>query len=112
LARLAIAVSDDTVLRFVKLLPFADSNKDPIRCLGVDDWAWRKGQEYGTILVDLERHRVVDLLPERSAEGLAEWLVKNPTVNVISRDRSGLYAEGAQVGAPNAQQVADRFISH
>jgi transposase len=106
---LAIGVSDDTVLRFVKLLPLADSNEDSIRCLGVDDWAWRKGQDYGTILVDLERHQVVDLLPERSSECLAGWLLKNPTVNVISRDRSGLYAEGAQSGAPNAQQVADRF---
>ena len=109
LVRLAVIVSDDTVLRLVKLLPLADANEDPIRCLGVDDWAWRKGQDYGTILVDLERHRVVDLLPERSAESFAEWLAKNPTVSVISRDRSGLYAEGAELGAPTAQQVADRF---
>ena len=67
LERLAIVVSDDTVLRFVKLLPSADSDEYPVRSLGVDDWAWCKGQEYGTILVDLERHCVVDLLPERSA---------------------------------------------
>jgi transposase len=59
--------------------------------------------------VDLERHRVVDLLPERSADSFADWLMNNPTVNVISRDRSGLYAQGAAVGAPSAQQVADRF---
>ena len=75
----------------------------------MDDWAWRKGQQYGTILVDLERHRVVDLLPERSAESLAEWLADNPTVSVISRDRCGLYAEGATARMPDAQQVADRF---
>jgi transposase len=59
LARLAILVSDDTVLRLVKLSVAVESDDDPIRCLGVDDWAWRKGQDYGTILVDLERHRVV-----------------------------------------------------
>jgi len=76
---------------------------------GVDDWAWRKGQDYGTILVDLERHRVADLLPGRSAEELADWLTQHPTVNIISRDRSGLYAEGSQLGAPGATQVADRF---
>jgi transposase len=78
--------------------------------LGVDDSAWRKGQQYGTILVDLERRCVVDLLPQRSAESLQEWLASEPTVNVISRDRSGLYAQGAELGgAPNAQQVADRL---
>lgn len=109
LARLAITVSDDTVLRTVKLRPRVLSDEHSIRCLGVDDWAWRKGQDYGTILVDLERHRVVDLLPDRSAESFADWLMKNPTVSVISRDRSGLYAEGAERGAPAAQQVADRF---
>lgn len=109
LGRLAIVVSDDTVLRFVKLLPSADSDEYPVRSLGVDDWAWCKGQEYGTILVDLERHCVVDLLPERSTESLAAWLTQHPTVNSISRDRAGSYAEGAQLGAPNAQQIADRF---
>src|SRR3954466_14582296 len=77
--------------------------------LGVDDWAWRKRQSYGTILVDLERHRVADLLPDRSAESLTLWLQKHPTVEVIARDRGGLYADGASQGAPSAIQVADRF---
>jgi transposase len=108
LKRLAILVSDDTVLRLVKLRPSWNAGK-AVRYLGVDDWAWRKGQQYGTILVDLERHCVVDLLPERSAESLANWLANNPAVSVISRDRCGLYAEGATAGAPDAQQVADRF---
>jgi transposase len=106
---LAIATSDDTVLRRVKQRRPSNLSDEPIRSLGVDDWAWRKGQNYGTILVDLERHRVADLLPGRSADELADWLLQHPTVSVISRDRSGLYAEGAQLGAPNATQVADRF---
>ena len=109
LARLAILVSDDTVLRLVKIAPAGESSHCPVECVGVDDWAWRKGQEYGTILVDLEQHCVLDLLPERSTESLAAWFKQHPTVAFVSRDRAGVYAEGAQQGAPHAQQVADRF---
>jgi transposase len=85
------------------------SARDPVRHLGVDDWAWRKGQSYGTILVDLDKHQVVDLLPDRSVEGLQAWLEKHPGAEVIARDRSGIYAEAAEQGAANAVQVADRF---
>jgi transposase len=60
---LAIAISDDTALHFVKLSPVTESKENPIRCLEIDDWAWCEGQNYGTILVDLDRHCVVDLLP-------------------------------------------------
>jgi transposase len=81
----------------------------PIRHLGVDDWAWRKGQDYGTILVNLDLHRVIDLLPERAAENFSAWLKQHPEIVTIARDRGGLYAEGAALGAPQAQQVADRF---
>src|SRR5271165_1566113 len=80
-----------------------------IRVLGVDDWAWCKGQTFGTILVDLERRQVVDLLPTRSADSLGEWLAQHPEVTTVSRDRQGVYAEGARRGAPEAVQVADRF---
>jgi transposase len=75
----------------------------------VDEWAWRRGQRYGTILVNLEDHRVLDLLPERSAESVAAWLAQHPTVRVVCRDRSALYAEGIRRGAPQAVQVVDRF---
>lgn len=108
LARLAIPTSDDTVLR--RLKQEADSTvPTEIQHLGVDDWAWRKGQEYGTILVNLDLHRVADLLPDRSTESLSEWLQQRRGIKTIARDRCGLYAEGAALGAPDAQQVADRF---
>ena len=70
------------------------------RVLGIDDWAWRKGRRYGTILCDLERGKVVDLLPDRSAESTAQWLRAHPGTEIISRDRASLYAEAATKAAP------------
>ena len=111
LARLAILTSDDTVLRRVKLpsSTICSDSGNSIEVLGVDDWAWRKGHSYGTILVDLEQHRVSDILPDRSAESFEAGLKQQPRIRVISRDRGGLYAEGARLGSPAARQVADRF---
>ena len=77
--------------------------------LGIDDWAWRKGHRYGTILCDLERGKVVDLLPDRSAESTAEWLRAHPGTEIVSRDRASLYAQAATTAAPQAIQVADRW---
>src|SRR5437870_10168684 len=99
----------DTVLRRVKVPSSATLSSNPPDVLSVDDWAWRKGHTYITILVDLEQHCVVDLLPCRSAESFEAWLKEQPRIGVISRDRSGLYAEGARLGSPAAMQVADRF---
>jgi transposase len=104
---LGMTTSDDALLRLVRATPLPMAA--PPAILGVDDWAWKKGRRYGTILCDLERHRAVDLLPERSADSVAAWLRAFPSVAVIARDRSDLYADGATRGAPDARQVADRF---
>ncbi|HLI57315.1 MAG TPA: ISL3 family transposase [Actinomycetota bacterium] len=101
------AVSRQTLLRLIHAFPGVAAPTP--RVLSVDDFAFRKGRTYGTILVDLERHQVIDLLPDRSAEGVAEWLMAQPGVEIVSRDRGGEYAEGAKRGAPGAVQVADRF---
>ena len=107
LNHLRMEISGDTLLRLIPRE--APVNHEAPRVLGVDDWALRKGHVYGTILVDLETHTVVDLLEERSAEVLAAWLESHPGVEIISRDRSGEYGRGASAGAPQAVQVADRF---
>lgn len=105
--RQGMGLSPDTLLRLARSTP-EDARPTP-RCLGIDDFALRKGQVYGTLLVDLEAHRPVDLIAERSAEVVAQWLKDHPGVEVITRDRSNEYAEGASRGAPDALQVADRF---
>jgi transposase len=75
----------------------------------VDAWAWRRGRRFGTIVVNLADHRVVDRLPDRSAATVAAWLARHPTITVVCRDRSRLYADGIRQGAPDAVQVVDRF---
>src|SRR5215208_5687702 len=106
---LGIVAARDTLLRRIKAAPVPEVGK--VRVLGVDDFAFKKGSTYGTILVNLECHKVVDLLPERSQESLVAWFGSHPAaeVEVATRDRSNIYREGLAKGAPDATHVADRW---
>src|SRR5215213_620572 len=104
---LGVLVSGDTLVRHICSLHLQD-HKTP-RILSVDDFAFRRGTRFGTVLVDLERHTLVDVLPDRSADTFADWLGEHSGVEVVSRDRGGEYAEAARRAVPHAVQVADRF---
>ena len=107
LSHLAMPASPTTLLQAIRRLPLPAQGRPSL--VGVDDWALRKGRTYGTILVDLERRRPLDLLPDRSASTFANWLRREPQIRLVARDRSTEYARGAATGAPEAVQVADRW---
>lgn len=106
--RLGMTVSADTLLRRLLAGTPAAPTVAP-RVLAVDDWAWRKGQVYGTILMDLEARCPVDLLPDRTADTLARWLLQHPGVEIVARDRSTEYSRAIREAAPHVREVADRW---
>lgn len=105
--RLGIETSRNTTLRRIMDVP--DDARGSVMYLGLDDFCFRRGYRFGTILVDLESHRPIDVLPDRRAESAAAWMRDNPEIAVVSRDRGTDYASAASRGAPQAIQVADRF---
>ncbi|MFE0700935.1 transposase [Streptomyces sp. NPDC058872] len=102
-----VSVSRSAVLRLLDALP--DPEMPAPRVVGVDEYAMREGRVYGTVLVDAETRRPVDLLPDREASTLAKWLAKRPGIEVVCRGRAPFFAEGATAGARQMVQVADRW---
>lgn len=107
LARQGLPGSRSTLLRRVRALPDPEGPEPQV--VGVDDWAWRKGHRYGSIVVDLERGCPIDVLKDRKAATVAAWFKAHPDISMVARDRADAYASGISQGAPSAIQVADRF---
>jgi len=105
--KLGMRVTDTTLLWSLHLVKTPAVGQ--VRVVGIDDWSWRRGQRYGSILVNLETHKIIDLLPERTVESVIAWLEAHLEVEVVSRDRGGTYVDGATQGAPLAIQVCDRW---
>ncbi len=106
-SRLMLPVSNDTLLRAVRR--HGSPRFVPPTVVGIDDWAWRRNQRYGTILCDLERRKTIALLPDREPATAQAWLSDQPQIAIVSRDRGGGYAVAAAKALPNAIQVADRW---
>jgi len=104
---LGIPTTAKTIIRHVLQLPLPSEGE--VAKVGIDEWAWKKGHRYGTILVDLEKRRVVQLLAERSVETSKAWVGKHPEIDLVSRDRGKIFRDAVTEGAPQAKQVVDRF---
>jgi transposase len=106
-ALLGLPVGRTALLSLIRAAPLPDGEQPT--AVGVDEFAWRRGRRFGTIIIDLEQRRPLDLLPDRDADQVAAWLRRHPQITTVARDRSGLYADAAAHGAPAAQQVVDRW---
>ncbi|GHO58287.1 ISL3 family transposase [Ktedonobacter robiniae] len=106
-AHLGITTSWMTIVRRIMALPTPQA--EHVECLGLDDFAFRRGRTFGTIVVNLDAHQIIDILPDRRAETAATWMAAHPEITHVSRDRGAEYASAASTGAPQAIQVADRF---
>ena len=105
--RLLLPVSKDTFLRSVRAA--SRCTPEQLRVIGIDDWAWRRGRRYGTLICDLERRRIVDILPDREPATVEAWLDRHPGIKIVARDRDGGYGRAVSRALPNAVQVADRW---
>ncbi|WP_245277899.1 ISL3 family transposase [Mesorhizobium sp. L48C026A00] len=105
--RLMVPVSNDTLLRIVRRR--TEPPRDKLAIIGIDDFAFRRGQRYGTIVCDLERRRPVTLLPDREQTTSQAWLTNHPSIVTVARDRGGGYGEAIAKALPHADQVADRW---
>jgi len=99
--------SRDTILRLVRRHQLPDPPTS--RIVGIDDWAWKRRQRYGSLICDLERRQPIDLLADRSVETVSAWFQAHPHVEIVSRDGSSEYASAIRKGAPHARQVSDRW---
>jgi transposase len=109
-ARLLLPVSRDTLLRTLRRRATRphDAPGTPT-VIGIDDWAWKRGQRYGTLICDLQRRQIIDLLPDRAPATLDAWLAAHPKIAIVARDRGGGYSQAVTRVHPEALQVADRW---
>jgi hypothetical protein len=107
--RLGVVTSPTTILR--RTMSLLAQRSEPVSRLGIDDWSFRRGRQFGTMLVNLATHEIIDLLPDRETQTAQAWMQAHPEIDVVSRDRGEDYAAAARKGAPQARQVADRYQS-
>jgi transposase len=108
-AEMRITISPQSLLRLIRR-----QGIDIVACggvLGIDDWSFARRKRYGSMIVDLEEHRVVDLLPDRLAETVSTWMSAHPDIEIVARDRGDNFIAGVTKGAPQARQVADRLVA-